>query len=145
MQKQYFIALFTLLLFSGFGYGQKAVYNFCVSSPSVKTFKAQVAFSSIDFGETAARQMVFNEVNKALGSEAKITRYNSTCSCHKSCPILEVTCNDWDGNMGENDMSTASILGSLAEIADKFVSESKAIFTDPGDFLKRNFFSSSEN
>lgn len=143
MAKHFYTLLIPLLLLGNLANGQRAVYNFCVSSTKMKTFKAQVTFKSIDFGAMAARQMVRNDIVQALGPEVQISTYNKECACHDQCPVLEVNCKDWDGNMGDNELSSASVLGALAEMTDKLVSESKAIFTDPGGFLKRNFFSSS--
>lgn len=142
MAKHFITLLMPLLLLATAANGQRAVYNFCVSSAKMKTFKARVAFKTIDFGATAARQMVYNDVVKALGPEVQIAPFSNSCACFNNCAVLEVSSSDWDGNMGDNEMSTASILGSLAEMTDKLLSESKAIFTDPGGFLKRNFFSS---
>lgn len=120
--------------------GQKAVYEFCVSSPSFKTFKARVIFNSVDFGEMAARQMVYNDVYQALGQEVLINKYNAACQCFDKCPLLEVASKDWDGNLSENKLSTSNMVGSMAEMVDKLVSESKAAFNDPGGFIKRNIF-----
>lgn len=134
------IALFAAITLSTFSAAAKpAEYFFCVQSESFPTFKAHVVFRSVDFGETAARQMVFNDVRMHLGDDVTIKPYSDNlCQCDGTCPILEVTSKDWDGNLSGNDNS--SIVGSAAEVLDKLVYETKELFTDPGSFLKRKLF-----
>jgi hypothetical protein len=136
--KKYFTLL--LLGLSTLAFAEATVYRFCVSSANFETFQAKVTFQSIDFGQAAAKQMVFNEVKEKLGQDVKIIAFLAErCACKNDCAVLEVKAKDWDGNFSAGDMSTATILGSAAEVADKVVTEAKRVFTDPGGYFKSYF------
>lgn len=139
------LMLTVFLCFSQLAAAKPAEYFFCVKSSKFETFKAHVVFRSVDFGETAARQMVYNDLKKHLGKDVQITPYNTqSCPCKQNCAVLEVMAKDWDGNMGETETNTSTIVGSAAEMLDKVIYESKEMFTDPGGFIKRKFFGAEE-
>jgi hypothetical protein len=123
--------------------GQKALYQFCVSSSDFNTFKAAVVFKSIDFGEVAARQMVYNKVQSHLGSSVKVQSFSAACACADTCALLEVSATDWDGHLSEVGLSTSSILGASAEVLDKVFSQGQRLLTNPGGFVK-DFLNKSE-
>lgn len=124
----------TLIFSSHFAQAQAAEYLFCVQSDNYETFKARVVFRGLDFGRNSAEQMVRNDLEAALNGEFQISSFSDACPC-KDCPQMEVTSKDWDGNFSENDGSLNNIWGSAVEISDAVVSEGKALWDNPGEFL----------
>jgi hypothetical protein len=115
---------------------QAAEYDFCVQSDNYETFKAHVVFKSIDFGQSSARQMVLNDLDAALNGEFTVVKFNETnCPCEGDCAQVEVTSKDWDGNISDNGLEIGNIWGSAVEITDAVVSEGKALWDNPGQFL----------
>lgn len=79
-----------------------------------------VALRAVDFGENAARQMVIKRVKPHLKGDFEVSVYDpETCPCADDCPLLEVTAEDWDGNIDKAEAST--IMGSAAESLDLIV------------------------
>lgn len=131
------------LMLMGMAVHAETTYLFCIKSDSFDTFKAQVTFRTVDFGENAARQMVINRVKPHLDGDFEISVYKeSTCVCEAECPVLEVTAQDWDGNM--SDAKANTIMGSAAESLDMIFYNAKEIFNNPGGFLKKAFFGSKD-
>lgn len=126
--------VFALLLGSHFAQAQAAEYLFCVQSENYETFKARVVFRGLDFGKNSAEQMVRNDLEAVLEGDFQISLFASDCPC-ENCPQMEVTSKDWDGNFSENDGSLNNIWGSAVEISDAVVSEGKALWDNPGEFL----------
>ena len=125
------------ILLVSFGlWAQKAQNEFCVSSKDFESFKARVAFNSLDFGRSAARQMVYNKEQKHLGTSIQISANLATCACADSCALLEVSATDWDGHMSENGLSTSTVLGTAAEVTDKMLTEAKKLWSNPEGFLQ---------
>ena len=136
------IAFLLLFLIGGLAQGQTSYY-FCVESEDYETFKAKVDFKSLDFGETAARQMLINELNNTLDAELNITPYSpNTCSCKSDCQELQIGAKDWDGNFGDNDFSVSGSYGSAVEIADVLISSGQELLNNPGRFLMDRVFGS---
>ncbi len=114
-------------------------YTFCIKSDDFATFKAIVAFRSVDFGESAAKQMVINRVKPHLESEFDITLYApQTCVCEDECPVLEVKAEDWAG--GFNEAGASTMMGSAAESLDMIFYSAQEMFNNPGSFIKKTFF-----
>ncbi len=127
--------LLCLLFLGHFAQGQAAEYLFCVNSDNYETFKARVVFRGLDFGRNSARQMVLNDLEAVLEGKFQISPYNDSCPCGADCPQVEVTSKDWNGNLNENDGNFNNLWGSAVEITDAVVSEGKALWENPGNFL----------
>lgn len=131
--------LSVLLLFGICLSAAPSTYLFCVKSDEFPTFKASVFFRAVDFGENAARQMVINRIKPHLTKEFEVSRYNSNvCPCESECPLLEVTAEDWGGNL--EDAGAATYMGSAAESLDMIMYNAREIFNNPGGFIKKTFF-----
>tara|TARA_Y100001934_G_scaffold201251_1_gene237278 strand:+ start:1317 stop:1748 length:432 start_codon:yes stop_codon:yes gene_type:complete len=131
-------SLFMLFLAMGLSANlkaQAAEYHFCVQSDAYETFKARVVFRGLDFGETSARMMVLNDLGAVLEGEFKVTSFDEHCDCYGDCPQVEVTSKDWDGNIGNRQEGVNGMWGSAVEITDNIVSEGKALWDNPGQFL----------
>lgn len=136
------LVLFFLLLFSAVAHGQTAYY-FCVESEAYETFKAKVEFKSFDFGESAAKQMLLNDLQNSLKGELKVAKYSpKTCACPGNCPELTVSAKDWDGNFSDNEFSVSGAYGSAVEIADVLISSGQELLNNPGRFLMDRVFGS---
>ncbi len=119
-------------------------YLFCIKSNDFPTFKAEVAFRAVDFGEYAAKQMVINRIKPHLKGDFEIAIYNpEDCPCDQDCPLLEVTADDYKASV--EDAEAASFMGSAAESLDMIIYSAKEIFTNPGGFLKKTFFGESKD
>jgi len=136
------IALLLFLLIGGLIQGQTS-YFFCVESEDYETFKAQVDFKSFDFGESAAKQMLLNDLKSSLPGELKVTKYKpKTCACPGNCPEVKISAKDWDGNFGDNEFTLSGAYGSAVEIADVLISSGKELLNNPGRFLMDRVFGS---
>jgi hypothetical protein len=136
------IAFLLFFLIGGLAQGQTSYY-FCVESEDYETFKAKVDFKSLDFGESAAKQMLINELSNTLSAELTISLYNpQTCPCKADCQEVQVGAKDWDGNLGDNDFSVSGSYGSAVEIADVLISSGKELLNNPGRFLMDRVFGS---
>lgn len=124
-------------------YAAPVSYSFCIKSDEFPSFRALVAFRAVDFGENAAKQMVIKRVKPHLKGDFEISIYDpETCPCEDDCPLLEVEAEDWNGNI--NDAEASTIMGSAAESLDLIIYNAKEIFNNPGGFIKKTFFGSSE-
>lgn len=133
--------LICLLFFSISLKAQVAEYFFCVSSDEYQTFKARVVFNGLDFGQNSAEQMVRNDLQSLLGESMQIKVYSeSTCDCKADCQQVEIKAKDWNGNLDERELSLQSIWGSTVEIGDALISEGKALWSNPGEFLMTRIF-----
>ena len=135
------IALFILFTFSAAA--QSGTYNYCVKTDKLGSFKAQVTFRAVDFGEFTAKQLLLAEVKPALGDTVKIEIVKGTaCPCGKDCQVLKVTPKKLSGNMGTNydNGGAKTIPASSAAAVDCLLYEAKSLFDDPAGFLKRNIF-----
>lgn len=105
-------------------------YIFCVSGQHFDTFKAEVTFRAIDFGEMAAREMLFAKIHHQLGEDISIKNYHpNNCPCKSNCPKLQLTAEQLRVN-------NSSIMGSMAEMVDVVAWNTKELFSNPGGFLK---------
>ena len=135
-------ALLLFILIGGLAQGQTS-YFFCVTSEDYETFKAEVEFKSFDFGESAAKQMLLNDLQNSLSGEIQVSTYNSkTCSCSGNCPEVKVGAKDWDGNLSDNEFSVSGAYGSAVEIADVLISSGQELLNNPGRFLIDRVFGS---
>jgi hypothetical protein len=136
------LALLLFILIGSLVQGQTSYY-FCVESEEYETFKAQVEFKSFDFGESAAKQMLLNDLQNSLKGELKVAKFNpKTCSCPGNCPEVKVSAKDWDGNFSDNEFSVSGAYGSAVEIADVLISSGQELLNNPGRFLMDRVFGS---
>ncbi len=136
-----FVTLFVLITFSAAA--QPVTYNYCIKTDKLGSFKAQVTFRAVDFGDFTAKQLLLAEVRPALGDTVNIVVVKGTaCPCGKNCDVFKVTPKKISGNMGTNyDNGGAKTLpASSAAAIDCLIYEAKSLFDDPADFLKRNIF-----
>lgn len=114
---------------------QVAEYLFCVKSDTYESFKARVVFKGLDFGENSARQMVLNDLNEVLEGEFSLSRDSTDCPCRADCPQVEVNSDNWRERFkkGEGDIKT--IWGNAVEVGDAVISEGRALWDNPGEFL----------
>lgn len=112
-----------------------AEYLFCVKSDTYESFKARVVFKGLDFGENSARQMVLNDLNEVLEGEFSLSRDSTDCPCRADCPQVEVNSDNWRERFkkGEGDIKT--IWGNAVEVGDAVISEGRALWDNPGEFL----------
>lgn len=138
-------AFFLLLILCGFGLkAQVAEYYFCVNSEEYESFKAHVVFKGLDFGQGSAEQMVRNDLESMLGESMEIKVFSpSTCPCENDCQQVEISAKDWNGNLDERGLSFKSIWGSTVEIGDAVISEGRALWNNPGEFLMTRVFGQS--
>ena len=130
-----------LLLLTTFAMAQPTTYRFCVKTDKLGSFKAEVTFRAVDFGEATAKQLLLCEVRPAVGDTVKLTISKGTnCPCGKKCQVYKVTPKKLSGNMGDNyDNGGAKTLpASSAAAVDYLIYETKSLFKDPAGFLKRN-------
>ncbi len=140
-----FVALLFLISFSAAA--QPSTYNFCVKTDKLGSFKAQVTFRAVDFGEATAKQLLLCEVRPALGDTVAIVIVKGTaCPCGKDCQVYKVTPKKLSGNMSTNyDKGGAKTLpASSAAALDCLIYEAKSLFDDPAGFLKRNLLGSKD-
>tara|TARA_R110002050_G_scaffold69210_2_gene149760 strand:+ start:14625 stop:15074 length:450 start_codon:yes stop_codon:yes gene_type:complete len=136
------LALLLFLLIGGLAQGQTS-YFFCVTSEDYETFKAEVEFKSFDFGQSAAKQMLLNDLQNSLSGEIQVSTYNpKTCSCPGNCPEVKIGAKDWDGNFSDNEFSVSGAYGSAVEIADVLISSGQELLNNPGRFLIDRVFGS---
>ncbi len=122
---------------------ESATYKFCINVEGFESFRAEVNFRAVDFGENTARQMVMNEIRSAFGETVKVSiTGQAVCPCDNNCQILKVTPRKWDGNMGRNfeKAGVKTLPSSSAAVIDHLMFEVQSLFSDPGGFLRRNFF-----
>lgn len=139
------IALFILITSSAAA--QSSIYNFCVKTDKLGSFKAQVTFRAVDFGVFTAKQLLLAEVKPALGDTVTIVVVKGTaCPCGKDCQLFKVTPKKLSGNMGANyeKGGAKTIPASSAAAVDCFIYEAKSLLSDPAGFLKRNIFGMKE-
>ena len=85
--------------------------------------------------------MVRKRLKPHLEDDFSISPFDSeTCLCEGTCAVLEVTAEDWDGDI--NEAETSTIMGSAAESMDLIIYNAREIFSDPGGFIKKTFFGS---
>jgi hypothetical protein len=139
-------ALLLFLLIAGLAQGQTSYY-FCVESEDYETFKAEVEFKSFDFGESAAKQMLLNDLQNSLEGELIVSKFNTkTCSCKDGlCPEVTIKAKDWDGNFSDHEFSVSGAYGSAVEIADVLISSGQELLNNPGRFLMDRVFGSKKN
>jgi hypothetical protein len=139
-------ALLLFLLFTGLAQGQTSYY-FCVESEDYQTFKAVVEFKSLDFGQSAAKQMLLNDLKNTLEGELIVSKFNTkTCTCkEEKCPEVKIKSQDWDGNISDNEFTIPGAYGSVVEIADVLISSGQELLNNPGRFLMDRVFGSKKN
>lgn len=129
MKKIIFLSAFFVLQLSA--QGQGAVYNFCVATPGYNSFKAEVVFQAVDFGEGTAKNLLMAKVKPILGDSAVVKKFNhNTCQCQGECQVLVVT--------PEMDLKTDNLSEFSTTAAcsiDKAVYEVREAFNDPKAFL----------
>ena len=128
--------LFVFLIWSGVLSAKPAIYRFCVSSSNFKTFQAEVSFKAVDFGETAARQMLINHLKEHIQNDLAVHAFSTGCNCKAACPVLQLSSENWDGKLYESEATT--LLGSAAEAIDVIVYNSQQLFRDPGAFIRKS-------
>lgn len=136
------------VLFLGFlpllSNAQAAEYIFCIESESYETFTARVVFKGLDFGANSAKQMVLNDLNQVLEGDFKLTTYSEACPCNGECPRIEVSSDNWRENFKNGDAKIENLWGSAVEVGDAVISEGKALWDNPGEFLMTRIFGQSK-
>ncbi len=136
--------LLALILLTTFtAAAQPTTYHFCVKTDKLGSFKAEVTFRAVDFGELTAKELLLYEVRPALGDTVNVVVVKGTnCPCGKKCQVFKLTPTKISGNMGDNyDKGGAkTIPASSAAAVDCLIYEAKSLFDDPAGFLKRNIF-----
>ena len=88
--------------------------------------------------------MVRNDLESMLGESMEIKVFSpSTCPCENDCQQVEISAKDWNGNLDERGLSLKSIWGSTVEIGDAVISEGRALWNNPGEFLMTRVFGQS--
>lgn len=135
MQRKLTILIITFLLFANAAKAQVAEYYFCVQSEKYETFKAHVVFRGLDFGRNSAKQMVRNDLEAVLEGQFEIIPFTETCPCEGECPQVEVSSKNWHKGHPDKEADLENAWGSAVEITDALISEGKALWDNPGEFL----------
>lgn len=145
MSKRSLNFVFFFLLLSSSAFAQVAEYRFCIQSDNYETFKARVVFRGLDFGRSSALQMVRNDLEAVLEGDFEISTFDDSCPCKGECPQVEVSSADWGGKLSDREGDIKSIWGSAVEITDAVVTEGKALWENPGEFLMTRILGQGED